>query len=93
MQDEAEAMSCRHEFELIWWDSGDHVRRACPETAEKRNHMSLKVSRRPSLSTGFWTGNSDVMVDHSVHVYLTAHNGGIKGCEDVRPEQLIAATL
>lgn len=33
------------------------------------------------------------MVDHSVDVYLTAHNGGIKGCEDVRPEQLIAATL
>lgn len=33
------------------------------------------------------------MVDHSLDVYLTAHNGGIKGCEDVRPEQLIAATL
>lgn len=33
------------------------------------------------------------MVDYSVDVYLTAHNGGIKGCEDVRPEQLIAATL
>lgn len=33
------------------------------------------------------------MIHHSVIVYLTAHNGRVKGCEDVRPVQLIAATL
>lgn len=45
------------------------------------------------FSTCLWTGIRVAVIHHSVIVYLTAHNGRVKGCEDVRPVQLIAATL
>lgn len=70
----------------MWWNPVQK------KQSSVTTHFCLKEITL-SLNAGFWTGNRAVMVDYSVDVYLTAHMGGIKGCEDVRPEQLIAATL
>lgn len=53
--------------------------RPCPEIAGLKTTQGL-------FSACLWTGVRVTMVHRSVAVYLTAHSGLVKGCEDVRAE-------